>query len=291
MISAYHTRGKIFWPHGSRIAVFLSFDFQGGEAVKPLPNGRMNHENFTQGEYGPSTGIWRILRVLREKEIKATFLTCGGIAERYPEAVEAIVAQGHEIGGHGYHHEVARDLSKEEERDVTRQTTEMIQMRTGKRPVGWRTCTQSPNTVELLMEAGYLWNSNTFAYDLPFVWEEDGRTLVELPRQPFGDGWIYGSMNSAGNPSVALTVWKSLFDELYEESGSAPAYCPFVMHPYISSRPGRARVLGDIIQYIKKHEGVWFATGSEVAEWWLKQGFSREVAPQASGRVAVGSRG
>jgi peptidoglycan/xylan/chitin deacetylase (PgdA/CDA1 family) len=141
------------------------------------------------------------------------------------------------------------------------------------------------------MEAGYLWNSNTFAYDLPFVWEEDGRTLVELPRQPFGDGWIYGSMNSAGNPSVALTVWKSLFDELYEESGSAPAYCPFVMHPYISSRPGRARVLGDIIQYIKKHEGVWFATGSEVAEWWLKQGFSREVAPQASGRVAVGSRG
>lgn len=290
MISEYHAQGNVSWPDGCRIAVFLTFDFQGGETVRPLPNGRINYEDWTQGEYGPRTGIWRILRILKEKEVKATFLTCGGIAERYPEAVKAIVAQGHEIAGHGYHHEVARDLSEEEERDVIKRTTEMIQMRTGKRPVGWRSCTQSPNTLDLLMEQGYLWNSNSFAHDLPCVLEKDSRTLVELPRQPFGDGWIYGFMNSAGNPSVAEIVWKSLFDELYEESGSAPTYCPFTLHPFVSSRPGRARVLGDVIQYINKHEGVWFATGSEVAEWWLKQGFSREVAPQAPGRAAGGSR-
>ena len=53
----------------------------------------MNHEEYTQGEYGPNTGIWRILRILSSHEVKATFLTCGGIAERYPEAVAAIVAQ------------------------------------------------------------------------------------------------------------------------------------------------------------------------------------------------------
>ena len=290
MLSEYHAQAKIFWPQGCRIAVFLSFDFQGGEPERPLPNGRMNYENWTQGEYGPNTGIWRILRILRENEVKATFLTCGGIADRYPEPVKAIVTQGHEIAGHGYHHEVARDLSMEEERDVIKRTTEIIQMRTGKRPVGWRSCTQSPNTLDLLMEhEGYLWNSNSFAHDLPFVYKDGSRELVELPRQPYGDGWIYGSMNSTGNPSVALTAWKSLFDELYEESGSAPTYCPFTLHPYISSRPGRAKALAEMIQYMKEHRGVWFATGSEIAQWWLKQGFSNESIaerPRAVGQAA-----
>ncbi len=77
-----HSSGKIQWPGDARIAVFLSFDFQGGEDVKPDKNGRINHEEYTQGEYGPNTGIWRILRILAAHEVKATFLTCGGIAER-----------------------------------------------------------------------------------------------------------------------------------------------------------------------------------------------------------------
>jgi len=85
-----HFTEKISWPEGYRMAVALTFDFQGGEDVKPDKNGKINHEEWTQGEYGPQTGIWRILRILDETSVKATFLTCGGIAERYPEAVKAI---------------------------------------------------------------------------------------------------------------------------------------------------------------------------------------------------------
>ena len=149
-----HSNGKVFWPGDSRIAVLLSFDFQGGEDVRPDKNGKMNHEEYTQAEYGPNTGIWRILRLLAAQEVKATFLTCGGIAERYPEAVAGIIAAGHEVAGHGYHHEVARDLTKDEERDVIKRTTDMILNRAQKRPFGWRSCTQSPNSLELLHRAG-----------------------------------------------------------------------------------------------------------------------------------------
>jgi len=269
MLEERHLKEQIDWPDGKRVAVFLSFDFQGGEDVKPDKNGRMNHEEWTQGEYGPRTGIWRILRILDECEVKATFLTCGGIAERYPEQVKAIVQRGHEIAGHGYHHETARDLTKEEERDVIQRTTAMIEKRTGKRPVGWRSCTQSPNSIELLMEHGYLWNSNSFSYDLPFLWEQEKHTLVELPRQPFGDGRTYGHRDN-GNANDTLVVWKGMFDEFYDESKDGPAFCPFQFHPYISSRPGRARAVKEIITYMKKHEGVWFVKGSEVAELTLK---------------------
>lgn len=286
MIQDRHMNDKLRWPDGRRMAVMLSFDFQGGEGVRPDRNGKINHEEWTQAEYGPQTGIWRILRILEETGVKATFLTCGGIAERYPEQVKAIVQNGHEVAGHGYHHEVARDLTLEQEREVIEKTTAMIEKRAGTRPIGWRSCTQSPNSLELLMEHGYLWNSNSFSFDLPFIWEYKERMLVELPRQPFGDGRAYGSRDS-GTPSDALAIWKGMFDQFYEESKLAPMFCPFQFHPFISSRPGRARALKEIIQYMRDHGGVWFAKGSEVAELTLRlaTGASRKPAL----KEAVGS--
>ena len=126
-----------------------------------LTVGRKIQGGDSIGEYGPNTGVWRLLRMLDEEKVRATFLTCGAIAERYPDAVKAIVAKGHEIAGHGYHHETARDLTREQEDDVQTRTVAMIHERAGRRPYGWRSCTQSPNSIELLMKHGFLWNSNS----------------------------------------------------------------------------------------------------------------------------------
>jgi peptidoglycan-N-acetylglucosamine deacetylase len=288
MLQEHHHRGRFHWPNDSRVAVTLTFDFQGGEDVRPLPDGTRDHEEYTQCEYGPNTAIWRILRILEEEGVKATFLTCGAIAERFPDAVQAIVAKGHEIAGHGYHHEVARNLTQDQEREVMRKTIDMIRRRTGQRPMGWRSCTQSPNSLELLMEHGFLWNSNSFSHDLPFLWEANGYRLVELPRQPFGDGRTYQHRNNdAGNPHDTLVIWKGMFDEFHAESKIAPTYCPFQFHPYISGRPGRAKTLRTIIQHMKAAGGVWFATGGEVARWCLDEIFTTEGAEADPRRVAA----
>jgi peptidoglycan/xylan/chitin deacetylase (PgdA/CDA1 family) len=285
MLKERHLEGRFSWPSDARIAVALTFDFQGGEDVKPLANGKINHEEYTQAEYGPNTAVWRIVRILEEQGVKATFLTCGWIAERYPEAVKTIVAKGHEVAGHGYHHEVARDMTEEEETEVMQRTTDIIQRNSGRRPVGWRSCTQSPNSLELLMKHGYLWNSNSFSHDLPFLWEDGPRRLVELPRQPFGDGRSYGQRDS-GNPVDTLVIWKGLFDELYEESKRQPMFCPFQFHPYISGRPGRASTLQRIIEHMKRSEGVWFATGGEVASWCLNELFKTPRPVSGAGTIA-----
>lgn len=275
MLKEYHYNNLIRWPRKERVAVTLTFDFQGGEDVKPNKDGTINHEEWTQGEYGPNTAVWRLLRILKEENVKATFLTCGGIAERYPEAVKAIIAAGHEVAGHGYHHETARELTREQEIEVMSKTVAMIQNRAGKRPYGWRSCTQSPNSIELLMRHGFLWNSNTFSHDVPFLWESNGKVLVELPRHPFGDGRLY-THHDSGNPFDTLAVWKAFFDELYEESAVMPLYVPFQFHPYISGRPGRARTIRAIIQHMKSAGNVWFATGTEVANWCLDELFKAE---------------
>jgi peptidoglycan/xylan/chitin deacetylase (PgdA/CDA1 family) len=174
---------------------------------------------------------------------------------------------------------VARNLTRDQEREVMRKTIDMIRSRTGVRPFGWRSCTQSPNSLELLMEHGFLWNSNSFSHDLPFLWEANGRTLVELPRQPFGDGRTYQHRhNDAGNPADTLVIWKAMFDEFHEESKIAPTYCPFQFHPYISGRPGRAKTLRTIIAHMKQAGGVWFATGSDVARWCMDEVFKADRA-------------
>ena len=43
-LQEFHSNRKIYWPGDARVAVFLSFDFQGGEDVRPDKNGKMNHE-------------------------------------------------------------------------------------------------------------------------------------------------------------------------------------------------------------------------------------------------------
>jgi peptidoglycan-N-acetylglucosamine deacetylase len=278
MLKEYHYDHLIRWPKAERAAVFLTFDFQGGEDVKPDKNGILNYESWSQGEYGPHHAIYRILRILGEEDVKATFLTCGAIAERFPEAVQAILDHGHQVEGHGYHHEIARYLKREEETEVMRKTIAMIQSRTGRRPHGWRSCTQSTSTLELLIEHGFTWNSNCFHEELPFLYEHNGKMLVELPRQPFGDGTLFGHrFGEYGNPHLGLESWKAYFDELYAESAQCPKYIPFTCHPYIIGRPGRATAtLRGMLQHMKKAGDLWFATGTEIADWCLNEVFAAE---------------
>ena len=69
MIKAIHFKDRFFWPENMRIAVNLTFDFQGGEDVRPDKDGKIDHEEYTQCEYGPNTAIWRILRILAEENV------------------------------------------------------------------------------------------------------------------------------------------------------------------------------------------------------------------------------
>jgi hypothetical protein len=58
-----------------------------------------------------------------------------------------------------------------------------------------------------------------------------------------------------------------MFDCFHRESKSGGTYVPFQFHPYISGRPGRAETLQAIIQHMKKAEGTWIATATDVARW------------------------
>lgn len=53
---------------------------------------------------GPSPDTARILDILREKNVRATFFLCGAAVERYPDLAQRIVAEGHALGNHTFSH-------------------------------------------------------------------------------------------------------------------------------------------------------------------------------------------
>src|SRR3954462_8817205 len=92
-------------PEGKDVAISLTFDVDAesgwlgeGEAY------RTRLSTLSEGAYGITRGLPRILEILRRHGIKATFYVPGDTAERHTEAIKEVIAEGHEIGHHGYLH-------------------------------------------------------------------------------------------------------------------------------------------------------------------------------------------
>ncbi|MEJ6002478.1 XrtA system polysaccharide deacetylase [Paucibacter soli] len=111
--------------------------------------------------------VERILALLGEREVKATFFTLGWVAERYPQMVARIVAAGHELASHGYGHERASDLSPEAFRADVMRAKQLLEDLGGQAVLGYRAPSFSIGTgnlwaFDVLQEAGYRYSSSVY---------------------------------------------------------------------------------------------------------------------------------
>jgi peptidoglycan-N-acetylglucosamine deacetylase len=93
------------WPGDAEVAVALTFDVD-GEApwLGEGPEYSRRLTLLSQGRFGPARGLGRVLDLLAQRDIPATFYVPGHTADHHPAAVAAILAGGHEVGHHGYLH-------------------------------------------------------------------------------------------------------------------------------------------------------------------------------------------
>jgi peptidoglycan/xylan/chitin deacetylase (PgdA/CDA1 family) len=276
------------WPGGEKLAISLVVNYEEGSersfaagdpdqepltewGSSPLPPEIRNLAMESMFEYGSRVGVWRILDVLARHEVPATFYACAVAFEHAPEVAKAAVAAGHEICSHGYRWEEVFRLSEKEEREHIRLAVASLEKTTGQRPRGWY-CRYGPSerTRRLLVEeGGFLYDSDAYNDDVPYFVDVSGKRHLVVPYTADVNDFRFWQANGPSTQGQFLAYLKDSFDVLYEESQRTPRMMSVGLHCRMIGRPGRISSLARFIAYAKGFPGVWFATRSEIAQWWL----------------------
>lgn len=256
------------WPNGARVAVALSFDVD-NETVN-LRFGQPTVGELSQGQYGARAALPRVMRLLDRHAIPASFFIPAMSLMIDRSQVDLIKRSGrHEVAVHGWIHEMNTGLPGDVERRLLQQAIDTLTALTGTRPVGYRAPSWnfSPNTMAIVREMGFLYESSLMADDAPYEILQDGRPtgIVELPVE-----WILDDAplfsprgTNYASPREVAQVWIDEFDKAYEER----SLFLLTLHPHVSGHRSRIKALELLINHIKTKPGVWFATHKSVAEY------------------------
>ncbi|MBX6343225.1 MAG: polysaccharide deacetylase family protein, partial [Thermomicrobiaceae bacterium] len=194
------------WPAGHRAALVLAFAVDGEYGVIDA-HGADAWSWRAQARYDLETGIWRVLELLRDYDVPATFCWVGRAAEERPDAVRAAHADGHEIACHGWDHRGYAGRSLAEQRDDLRRTREALARISGAEPQGHLTPGRrfDEETPRALQDLGFRWSLDLMSGDLPSLARPDPARdpVVQIPPTRLADDVSF-FVRAAAPPRPAL---------------------------------------------------------------------------------------
>jgi putative urate catabolism protein len=273
------------WPAGARVAVQFVLNYEeGGERsvlhgdsvseafLTEEPTSELRHlRNLnveSQYEYGSRAGFWRLHRALTERGLPVTVFGIAEALERNPEAVAAMREADWEIASHGLRWINYAEMPMAEERRHVQAAIELHQKATGERPTGWYTGRMSVNSRRLVVEAGgFRYDSDSFADDLPYWTNVEGRNHLVVPYTLDNNDGRY--VNGYGFQSESFSAYlRQCFDLLHAEGADAPKMMSIGLHNRLSGRPGRAADLLRFLDHVAAKDAVWCARRIDIAEHW-----------------------
>jgi peptidoglycan/xylan/chitin deacetylase (PgdA/CDA1 family) len=265
------------WPNGAKVAVGLSFDVD--NATADLATGNLISESISRGEYGAVDGLPRILRLLDQHQVPASFFIPAVSHLLHPDMIPAILKSGrHEIGVHGWIHEHLPSVNDAAaEQDMLNRAIDTLTRAIGKRPVGYRAPSWqfSQWTMGQVKAAGFLYDSSLMASDDAYeiLLDKQPTGVVELPIERIVDDFPYfGSATNGAQPipDDVEQVFQSEFDVAFDEGG----LFILTMHPHITGHRSRVAGLDKLIRHMKAKGNVWFATHEQIARYVKSQSSS-----------------
>jgi peptidoglycan/xylan/chitin deacetylase (PgdA/CDA1 family) len=267
---------KWHWPNNEKIAFGVCVAFEAFEKQSQVnyiaTKGERDLYSLSYGDYGWKSGIWRLLGLFDEYGIKTSVGTSGLAAERNPDVIQLLVAEGHEIVAHGWANDVyTKELGRKKERaEIIRCTELLTQVSKGVRPSGWVSpgVSASAHTVELLREQDYEWVGDNASDDLPFIEKTKFGDIAILPTQSTFTNDIAALVFPANPPSVFFECFVDSFDQLYAEGeAGCPKWIELTLHAHMAGRAVMGPTLRKIFDYVKKHEDVFYSRRSDIAKW------------------------
>lgn len=280
------------WPGGARIAVQFVINYEEG-AENCILNDDPSSEKFISEivgataykgmrhmsmewlyEYGSRAGFWRLLRLFQQNSLTATIFAVGLALKRNPAAARAMVDAGFEIASHGWRWIDYQYVAEDVEREHIANAVATIERLTGKRPVGWYTGRNSPNTRRLVAEyGGFLYDADSYADDLPYWEKVNDEPQLIVPYALDTNDLRYVALQGFNSGDQFYTYLRDAFDTLYAEGETSPKMLSIGLHCRISGHPARTAALARFIDYVKQHTDAWVCRREDIARHW------REVHP------------
>jgi peptidoglycan/xylan/chitin deacetylase (PgdA/CDA1 family) len=144
----------------------------------------------------------------------------------------------------------------------------------GVKPVGWTSpgSSGSDSTIELLAEQGYIWVGDDASDDLPFAQQTRSGPFAILPRTNISTNDISAWVFPANPPSVFHENFTETFDQLYREGKEGgPKWLSMTLHAHMAGRPTMASTIRRCLDYVKKHDDVYYPRNRDIAEWTLRK--------------------
>jgi len=281
-------RKRLGWPGGARVAVAFVVSLGHYEAdpprdafdppthssplrIMPYPD----YPTVTHREYGHRVGIFRMFELFDAYRIRATVGVDAFTARRYSGLVAECRRREWEVIAHGVSQRqaITAAMSEADERNYIRVSLDAVAGASGIKPAGWLSPehSESTRTPGLLAEAGVQYLGDWANDDQPYLIGPVAAPLVSLPvMRDLGDVHLHW------NRKVAMPQWSVLvreaFDTLYREGAESGRLFVLPLHPWCIGQPFRIKYLEQVLAHVRQYDGVWLATGAEIAAWYRQPG-------------------
>ncbi|TPX51164.1 hypothetical protein SeLEV6574_g00455 [Synchytrium endobioticum] len=282
------------WPNGAKLAVSFVINYEEGGENTPY-NGDAHTEVFlaeTTGgtprqvrdmnmeslyEYGSRAGVWRLMRMFNQRNMRYTCYAVGKAVEMHPEVIAAMHKDGNEIASHCYRWIDYNSLDEQSTREHVRMSVEAIEKACGDLPVGFYCGRVGPSTRKCIFEEyksmgiELLYDADSYSDDLPFWMDMDGEGLLIVPYTLDQNDMKFCVPPGFSAPDGFFLYLKDAFDVLLEEGrNGSPKMMSIGLHCRLAGRPGRAAALARFLDYVKSQLDVWVTTRKDIARHWKK---------------------
>jgi allantoinase len=283
----FESRKPIRWPNDARVAVWIvpnvEFYELRPEAEKRWPRPVPDVLNYSLRDYGNRAGLWRLMDVLDRFGLRATVSLNAGLCDRLPQVVQACVDRDWELLSHGtYNTQVLYGMSEEETATTIRESVTTISSFSGRPVRGFLApaLSSTETFLDLLPQHGITYSLDLVHDDRPSPLRVRTGRLISVPYSAeINDVRLMYYRGYA--PQQWASMQKAAFDQLYDEGKESGTVFCIALHPFVTGQPHRISALGDILSHLKARGGAWYATGSEIADWYYANAYDADLAGAA----------